>query len=116
MTCRTCGHENPTGAQFCNGCATALSARCAACGASNPAGARFCNQCAGPLSSLRQTTDSLTTNNFPPNHRSYTPKHLADKILNPRAALEGERKQVTVLFAGVLHTCANYLQVGHEFS
>ena len=33
--------------------------------------------------------------------RSYTPKHLAEKILTSRAALEGERKQVTVLFADV---------------
>ena len=32
---------------------------------------------------------------------TYTPKHLADKILTSRAALEGERKQVTVLFADV---------------
>src|SRR3989442_3133528 len=30
---------------------------------------------------------------------SYTPKHLAEKILTSRSALEGERKQVTVLFA-----------------
>ena len=29
----------------------------------------------------------------------YTPKHLAEKILTSRSALEGERKQVTVLFA-----------------
>ena len=33
--------------------------------------------------------------------RSYTPKHLADKILHSKSALEGERKQVTVLFADV---------------
>ncbi|MCX7062983.1 MAG: adenylate/guanylate cyclase domain-containing protein, partial [Proteobacteria bacterium] len=33
--------------------------------------------------------------------RTYTPKHLADKILQSRSALEGERKQVTVLFADV---------------
>ena len=31
--------------------------------------------------------------------RTYTPKHLAEKILTSKAALEGERKQVTVLFA-----------------
>jgi class 3 adenylate cyclase/tetratricopeptide (TPR) repeat protein len=36
-----------------------------------------------------------------PNPLSYTPKHLADKILTSRSALEGERKQVTVLFADV---------------
>ena len=33
--------------------------------------------------------------------RAYTPKHLADKILQSKSALEGERKQVTVLFADV---------------
>ncbi|HEY5644943.1 MAG TPA: adenylate/guanylate cyclase domain-containing protein [Pseudomonadales bacterium] len=33
--------------------------------------------------------------------RAYTPKHLADRILQSRSALEGERKQVTVLFADV---------------
>jgi class 3 adenylate cyclase/tetratricopeptide (TPR) repeat protein len=33
--------------------------------------------------------------------RAYTPKHLADKILHSKSALEGERKQVTVLFADV---------------
>jgi len=33
--------------------------------------------------------------------RTYTPKHLADKILASRSALEDERKQVTVLFADV---------------
>src|SRR5215471_17543701 len=32
---------------------------------------------------------------------AYTPKHLAEKILTSRSALEGERKQVTVLFADV---------------
>ena len=32
---------------------------------------------------------------------TYTPRHLAEKILTSRAALEGERKQVTVLFADV---------------
>ncbi len=33
--------------------------------------------------------------------RDYTPRHLADKILQSKSALEGERKQVTVLFADV---------------
>jgi class 3 adenylate cyclase len=41
---------------------------------------------------------------FPPptcDLRAYTPKHLAEKILASKSALEGERKQVTVLFADV---------------
>jgi hypothetical protein len=32
---------------------------------------------------------------------SYTPPYLAEKILTSRSALEGERKQVTVLFADI---------------
>jgi class 3 adenylate cyclase/tetratricopeptide (TPR) repeat protein len=32
---------------------------------------------------------------------SYTPHHLAEKILTSRSALEGERKQITVLFADI---------------
>ena len=33
--------------------------------------------------------------------QAYTPRYLAEKILNSRAALEGERKQVTILFADI---------------
>ena len=40
-----------------------------------------------------------TTASPPRSPESYTPKHLAEKILTSKAALEGERKQVTVLFA-----------------
>ena len=36
--------------------------------------------------------------------RDYTPRHLADKILQSKSALEGERKQVTVLFADVVRS------------
>src|SRR5262249_15312388 len=50
-----------------------------------------CNQCAAALSS--QTTG--------PAPKAYTPPHLAEKILGSRSALQGERKQVTVLFADV---------------
>jgi class 3 adenylate cyclase len=45
--------------------------------------------------------ERLSTPAAPPDPRSYTPKHLAEKILTSRSALEGERKQVTVLFADV---------------
>ncbi len=96
MSCAVCGHENPRGARFCNGCAAPLAARCASCGAENPAGARFCNGCGTALSA--SATQRTAAEREP---RAYTPKHLADKILASRSALEGERKQVTVLFADV---------------
>ena len=93
MRCPRCEYESPSGMKFCGQCATPLAAACAACGAVNPPGHRFCGQCAAPLASdLRVTVASPDT---------YTPRHLAEKILTSKGALEGERKQVTVLFADV---------------
>src|SRR5262249_6373269 len=67
---------------------------CTACGASNQPGERFCGECGKPLAAAAKEPT-------PRDPRSYTPKHLAEKILTSRSALEGERKQVTVLFADV---------------
>ena len=93
MTCPRCQQDNPPHARFCLGCGARLALPCAVCGAELPGGARFCLQCghavpANPAAPARA-----------PAPESYTPKHLAEKILTSRAALEGERKQVTVLFA-----------------
>jgi class 3 adenylate cyclase len=77
-------------------CALPLAARCAGCGEDLPAGAKFCPHCGRPV-----TTESAPTR---PRFRApdaYTPKHLADRILTTRDALEGERKQVTVLFGDI---------------
>jgi len=93
--------ENRAGARFCNGCGTALAATCASCGQGNPTGSQFCDVCGQALTTSAPTVESTPT---PP--QSYTPRHLAEKILAGRAALEGERKQVTVLFADVVGSTA----------
>ena len=67
---------------------------CPYCGHENPAGARFCNDCGAPLAAPTIT----------PEPRSYTPRHLAEKILASQSALRGERKLVTVLFADVVRS------------
>ena len=97
MHCPACHHENRPDAKFCNECAAPLASGCATCGTENPPGAKFCNQCASPLG----TPHTATARAVQPDPRAYTPKHLADKILQSKSALEGERKQVTVLFADV---------------
>src|ERR1700758_657111 len=93
MRCGSCTAENPEHARFCFECGAQLGHRCAACGAELPGRAKFCLECGKPIGTgpLPQAPDP----------RSYTPKHLAEKILTSRSALEGERKQVTVLFADV---------------
>jgi class 3 adenylate cyclase len=45
------------------------------------------------------TTASMSTSGLSQAPATYTPAHLAEKILTSKTALEGERKQVTVLFA-----------------
>ena len=93
MKCFRCNAENPAGTRFCGQCAAPLAAVCPSCGASNPPGNKFCGQCATPLDTSTQPRFAAP--------ESYTPKHLAEKILTSKAALEGERKQVTVLFVDV---------------
>src|SRR5688572_15516702 len=97
MGCSACGAENRPGARFCNGCGAALAATCASCGQNNPPGSRFCDACGEALTApVRPDT---STGVPPASPQTYTPRHLADRILASRADLEGERKQVTVLFA-----------------
>src|SRR5216683_810475 len=91
MTCPRCQAENPPGTRFCGQCAAPLASVCPSCGGSNPPENKFCGQCAAPLDKPAQPRFAAP--------ESYTPKHLAEKILTSKAALEGERKQVTVLFA-----------------
>jgi hypothetical protein len=70
-----------------------LTLTCGACGADLPSGSRFCNHCGAPVH---------PSGAVPPRFGSpdtYTPKHLAERILTFKSALKGERKHVTVLFA-----------------
>src|SRR5437867_5211777 len=97
MSCPRCGTENPPGAKFCRGCGVRLDAMCPACKHSNLPGSRFCNECGHQLVSDSPAPSGASA---PPSVKAgYTPKHLAEKILKTRSAIEGERRQVTVLFA-----------------
>jgi class 3 adenylate cyclase len=94
IRCPSCGHENPPGGRFCGECGAKLTLACPECGRENPVGQRFCGGCGQQLSSAAPQAQA------PPEPR--VPDHLAAKIRADAAALEGERKQVTVLFADVV--------------
>src|SRR5262245_53212640 len=97
MKCPRCQHDHHPGAKFCEECAAPLARACANCGAQLSPTAKFCSECAHPAGSPSASTGPTTPRFASP--ETYTPKHLAERILNSKAALEGERKQVTVLFA-----------------
>jgi class 3 adenylate cyclase len=93
MKCPRCAFENRPQAKFCEECAASLARACANCGTQLSATAKFCPECAHPVAAGVVTQRRFTS------PETYTPKHLAEKILTSKSALEGERKQVTVLFA-----------------
>jgi len=96
MQCPGCKHETPPDAQFCPECGAKLAIVCARCGVANAVGHKFCKTCGQPLTVAPvQPPETPRFGSI----RSYTPTHLAERILTSRGALEGERKQVTVLFA-----------------
>ena len=96
MGCPKCGQENRQGAKFCDECGGKLELVCGQCGKTNRFDAKFCDDCGIALVKPREEP---AINYSQP--QSYTPKHLADKILTTRSAIEGERKLVTVMFADV---------------
>src|SRR5581483_11358777 len=108
MTCAECQHENRPGAKFCDNCGARLPRQCPACGMVVRASAKFCDECGQALAGgdgtparapvSADTGAAAVAERLAEKARSYTPRHLAEQILTSRAALEGERKQVTVLF------------------
>src|SRR5262249_44193061 len=88
MQCPRCHHPNREEAAFCAECGAGLTPGCGGCGRALRRDAKFCDGCGRPVPRDRSP-------------RAYAPPHLVDRILGARGALEGERKQVTVLFADV---------------
>jgi class 3 adenylate cyclase/tetratricopeptide (TPR) repeat protein len=91
MQCPRCASANPGDARFCEDCGARLPARCPNCGGLVGPGKKFCRSCGAPLAA--EPADRFAS------PETYTPPHLAEKIRTSQPALEGERKQVTVLFA-----------------
>jgi class 3 adenylate cyclase/tetratricopeptide (TPR) repeat protein len=99
MKCPKCQFKNPESAKFCSECGYKLEIACPECGKVNPLGSKFCNECghsltfpASPLLKEFSSDEKLAK------IQRYLPKDLTQKILAQRHKIEGERKQVTVMF------------------
>jgi len=101
MRCPRCGENNPPGARFCPHCGAPVGPTCLACGAGLPTGAKFCSGCGRPVDAT-------------PSPASYTPRHLSEQILSLRGVIEGERKQVTVLFCDIVESTPRAASLGPE--
>ena len=99
LRCAACEAANPAAYRFCGECGSRLPGARWACGHASPPGQRFCGECGAPLiDAIERAAVSEAAPEAAARLRdiaAYTPKHLAEKILRSRSAVEGERKQVT---------------------
>jgi class 3 adenylate cyclase/tetratricopeptide (TPR) repeat protein len=99
MKCPKCQFENPDDAKFCNECANKLELICPKCGKANQPGSKFCNECAHRFTRPSEPVPKvLSFDEKLKKIQRYLPKGLTEKILSQRDRIEGERKQVTVMF------------------
>ena len=115
MKCPKCQHENPEDAIFCNGCGQKLELACPECGKVNPPGSRFCNGCGHDLTIPSEPPHKeLSFDEKLDKIQRYLPKGLTEKVLSQRGKIEGERKQVTVMFCDMEGFTPLVEQVGAE--
>src|SRR5260370_19824496 len=88
MHCSKCGFENPDGMKFCGQCTAPLALICPKCHFQNPPGFKFCGQCTIALGPATATPE--------PSGPSRVLRESDDA-----AAIDGERKTVTALFADI---------------
>src|SRR5262245_35435748 len=100
MRCPRCLSDNPVSSRFCGHCGAPFALVCPHCAQPNAPGGRFCHAC-GHLLETGTGPGPAAPSAAP---ASYTPRHLAERVLSYRSALEGERKQVTVLFVDVVES------------
>jgi len=107
IICPRCQAQNPAGQRFCGQCGVRLTRLCTFCSSPNPSGQNFCGHCGTPVLQNGEPSKFGSP-------ESYTPKHLAERILTTRSAIEGENKQVTVLFCDLANSTTIAERVGHE--
>jgi len=99
MRCPECKFDNREGAMFCIECGTKLEINCSKCNHVNPPASKFCEACGTKLNLLsEQAPKELSFDEKLIKIQKYLPQGLTEKILSQRDRIEGERKQVTVMF------------------
>ena len=108
VACPNCASPNDDGAGACRACGAALPRVCASCAAVNGPTARFCSACGTPLAGRTAARTPVAV------ARGYLPKDLADRYLAAEATLEGEQRQVTILFIDLAQSTGLLRERGAE--
>ena len=103
MNCLACRQVLAPGARFCGACGTPVGQaehlECPSCKAANPRGHRFCHACGAGLLLAPAHMPAAAPATAPATARAAEAVPKPERIVLDRSTLEGERKQVTVLFA-----------------
>ena len=115
MECSKCGFKNPDKAKFCIECGTPIEFLCPNCGSETSASGKFCMECGFKLKpSQKSSHRELTFDEKIDKIQRYLPKGVTQKILSQRGKIEGERKQVTVMFCDIEGFTTLVEQLGAE--
>lgn len=98
VPCPKCGNANPVGVGICAVCKTSLTRTCASCSFANPGNLRFCGNCGASLLGVNPTPANPENRERVPEQ---IPETLAEKIIRVGKQVEGERRNVTALFADI---------------
>ncbi|UCF82085.1 MAG: AAA family ATPase [Desulfobacteraceae bacterium] len=99
MKCPECQFENRERAKFCKKCGTKLELTCPSCGHPYEQDSIFCDECGHNLTLPSEpVVKELSFDEKIDKIQRYLPKGLTEKILSQRDKIEGERKQVTIMF------------------
>ena len=98
MECPECRTENPESRKFCRECGHKLILVCPECGTENIPGDKFCGECGNNFLQPKPSKQELSFDEKIDKIQKYLPKGLTEKILAQRDRIEGERRQVTVMF------------------
>jgi class 3 adenylate cyclase/tetratricopeptide (TPR) repeat protein/ABC-type lipoprotein export system ATPase subunit len=102
MKCPKCDSESREGAKFCRECGHKLELACPRCGNMNPPGSKFCDRCGHDLTGVAEPiAKPLSFDDKLEKLQCYLPGGLTEKILAQRGKIEGEHRQVTVMFCDI---------------
>ena len=112
MICPKCQHDNREGVKFCEECGAKFEMECPNCHAKVPLGIKFCGECGHNLTlASGPSPKELSFAEKIEKIQRYLPQGLTEKILSQKNKIEGERKQVTVMFCDM----AGYTSLSEKF-
>lgn len=103
MQCPKCRFDNREGAKFCKECGNKLGTACQICGSKIQLDSKFCDECGHNLAiPVKPSRGDISLNEKIKKIQKYFPEGTTDKILTQREKIEGEHKQVTVMFCDMV--------------